>query len=74
IFKRDIEIFKTKYPDLKIVNIKHHTPFRYLISGGVSMKSIVPGWSFGFFTQLEKLLNPLSDQIGMFMTITIEKY
>jgi len=72
-FQRDREKFEKEFPGLKICSVKYHTPFRYLISGGVSMKPLVPKWSFGFFTGLEKLISPLSRALGMFATIEIEK-
>jgi SAM-dependent methyltransferase len=73
IFERDREKFLEKFPNLKIESIKYHTPFRYLLSGGVSRKSLLPVWLFNTATIFEKLLSPFSKQLGMFVTIEITK-
>jgi SAM-dependent methyltransferase len=72
-FERDRQKFEKEFPSLKICKVVYHTPLRYLISGGVSMRPLVPSWSFGFFKGLEKLLSPLSRVLGMFVTIELEK-
>lgn len=73
IFERDKKTFEESFPNLKIKSIHYQTPFRYLLSGGVSMKCLVPDKTFGLITAFEKMLNPLSKYIGMFQTIVIEK-
>lgn len=73
IFSRDREIFEKEFPDLKIQKIYLHTPFRYLLSGGLSYNIPIPGWSFKFFTNIEKLMKPLFGYFSMFQTIIVEK-
>ena len=73
IFERDREQFEKEFPGLKIEKIKYHTPMRYLISGGVSMRTLVPNWSFGFFRLVENLLSPVSKYFSMFMTIELTR-
>jgi len=73
IFERDLSKFKEQFPNLKLRSLQYHTPFTYLLSGGVSFKSFLPGWTFEFCRGLERLLSPLNRQIGMFQTIVIEK-
>lgn len=73
IFKRDIAIFNEQFPQLKLISSKHHTPFRYLITGGLSFKSLVPGWSFALVSGLELLLYPIYKYISMFQTIQVTK-
>ncbi|MDQ3073262.1 MAG: class I SAM-dependent methyltransferase, partial [Bacteroidota bacterium] len=73
IFNRDRAKFENEYPELEIKSITHHTPLRYLISGGVSMKALVPAWSFGVITFLEKLIWPAARYFSMFQTIEIIK-
>jgi SAM-dependent methyltransferase len=72
-FKRDEEIFKKKFPYLVLEKFRCQTPLRYLVSGGLTMKQLVPSWSFSFFRILEKALSPLANQLGMFVTIEIRK-
>jgi SAM-dependent methyltransferase len=73
VFERDRQLFSERFPGFTITETKYHTPFRYLLSGGVSFKQLVPGFSFSFFSGLEKLLTGLSKEISMFVTIKIVK-
>ena len=73
IFSRDREKFLTKYPDLEILQINKHTPFRWFLSGGLSYRQFVPSASFGFFTNIEKLLSPFDNILSSFMTIVVKK-
>ncbi|HXC03343.1 MAG TPA: class I SAM-dependent methyltransferase [Bacteroidia bacterium] len=72
-FERDSDKFSKEFPSLHIKHLEYHTPLRYLISGGVSMRALVPSWSFGFFRGLEQLFSGLSRKTGMFMTVELEK-
>ena len=73
IFIRDREKFLKKYPELEILQIKKHTPFRWFLSGGLSYRQFVPSASFELFTSIEKLLSPFSNTLGSFMTIVLKK-
>ncbi|MCX6188577.1 MAG: class I SAM-dependent methyltransferase [Bacteroidetes bacterium] len=73
VFIRDRPTFEMKFPNLKIKDLNYHTPLRYLLSGGVSKKQLVPDFSFGFFKRLDSLLLRISEQFAMFVTIVIEK-
>ncbi|MBI2453300.1 class I SAM-dependent methyltransferase [Candidatus Peregrinibacteria bacterium] len=72
-FERDKELFTQKFPQLKINYIKYHTPFLYVLSGGVSRTAMMPYFLYGFFKGVEYLLSPLSRQLGLFCMIEIEK-
>jgi SAM-dependent methyltransferase len=72
-FERDRIKFEKEFPTLRINRIQYHTPLRYLLSGGVSRKPMVPSWSFGFLSALEKIMAPFSRLIGMFATVELEK-
>ena len=73
VFTRDYERFKQLFPKLQKEKIKIHTPFAYLISGGLSFKSLIPGFMFGVFKCFEFLFSPFYKFIGMFQTIEISK-
>jgi SAM-dependent methyltransferase len=73
IFERDRKIFERTFPHLKIEGIKHHTPFRYILSGGVSRKTLVPDWTFSFLKLIENLLSPFSKLTSLFFTVTLRK-
>ena len=70
---RDKEKFQKMFPDLKITSVKLHTPFRYLLSGGMPYKSMVPSWLFSTVTLKEKILSPFAKGLAMFQTIEITK-
>ncbi|RLD77320.1 MAG: hypothetical protein DRJ07_14880 [Bacteroidetes bacterium] len=72
VFERDQQLFNQKFPELEIELIKYHTPLRYLLSGGVSIKQLVPGFSYNAFSLIDKFLSNISRQLSMFVTITIK--
>ena len=72
-FERDIDLFKKEFPQLKINSIKYHSPFSYIISGGVSRSAMLPFFMYNFVKVMEWLFSPLSKQIGLFCTIEVEK-
>jgi SAM-dependent methyltransferase len=72
-FERDTEIFKREYPQLKIVSINYHTPFSYIISGGVSRRAMLPFFMHKIVRGIEWLASPFAGLIGLFCTIEIEK-
>ena len=73
VFERDQAVLQAEYPGFEIEEISYHTPFRYLVSGGVSFKQLVPGFTYGFFSGLDKFLASLWPQLSMFVTIRLKK-
>lgn len=73
IFGRDRSRFLAEYPGWAIRSARETMPFRYLISGGVSMRSLMPGWTFPLWRLLEGCLGPCRGLLGMFALITLEK-
>ncbi len=73
VFSRDYELFVRRFPDLRLVSLTYHTPFSYLVSGGLSWRQLVPTWSFLSFRFVEKLLAPVARWLGMFMTLEVIK-
>lgn len=71
VFERDRSKFESLYPQLKVKNINFHSPFSYLLSGGVSMKSLVPSFLFELVVFIEGIVS--SRKFNMFATIEIEK-
>lgn len=74
VFARDQDQFLREYPGWRIHRILSTMPFRYLLSGGVSMRSLMPGWAFTPWKLLEAGLQPLMGLFGMFAHITLEKH
>lgn len=73
IFNRDRQEFLTRFPVLEIGEIKNHTPIRYLLSGGLTLRQLVPSWTYEFFKAVEFLVAPAKNLTGMFQTIEIIK-
>jgi len=69
IFIRDKKLFQSRFKKLRLKKIYPHTPFRYILSGGVSMHPLVPSWSYNFFRFVDGILGKL----GCFYTITLKK-
>jgi SAM-dependent methyltransferase len=73
VFKRDQNVFLDKYRSLKIKQIETDWPFVYLLSGGVSMRTLVPKRSYPLCRRIERLLSPGMKHLAMFATIVLEK-
>jgi len=73
IFCRDKQRFEKELPDLKIAHISFSTPFRYLLSGGLSMRSLAPVFLYDVIKGIEFILSPLNRYVGMFMRVELEK-
>lgn len=73
LFHRDRALFQSEFPELSIVRQQHHTPLRYLLSGGFTMRQLVPGWSYPIIKGIEFCLRPVNSQIGLFETIVLKR-
>ncbi len=73
IFERDRAQFEKEFPQWAIKGIKITMPFRYLVSGGISLYNLVPAWSFNFWKTLESFINTWNNKLGMFATIVLER-
>jgi SAM-dependent methyltransferase len=73
VFVRDHAKFVAEFPDLSVEAIKPFLPFRYLISGGVSMRSLMPGFTHSWWAKFEQLLEPQMDRLAMFALIAISR-
>lgn len=74
IFFRDKEIFKKKYPTLKIVEVKKiHSYLRYIVSGGVNFKQLLPDFCIPVLKIIETILKPISHLFCVHYLIVIKK-
>jgi SAM-dependent methyltransferase len=73
IFTRDAQLFAEEFPNFRVCSIQIHTPFRYLLSGGLSFRQLLPSPFYFLVEFIEFLLSPLNRYLGMFMTIELEK-
>lgn len=74
IFDRDIERFMASYPDLAIVHrdVLHSWP-RYLVSGGLNFRALMPGFMTGPLRVVEALLWPFRGWLGLHRVIVLRK-
>jgi hypothetical protein len=73
IFQRDRRRFEGEFPQWQLQSIRPCTPFCYILSGGVSMRSLCPGAAFGFWRGVEAMAHPLRGSLAMFARITLVK-
>jgi SAM-dependent methyltransferase len=71
IFHRDRRRYDAECPELPIERVQLHTIGVYVLSGGVSMRSFLPGWLFGPIWAAERLLAPASPALATMMTIEL---
>lgn len=73
VFQRDRAVFEAEFPEWRLEGIKPMTPFRYLLSGGVSMRQLAPSWLFGTVAVLERALHPFRNHVAMFALIILRR-
>jgi len=73
VFVRDREKFEREFPLLTIEEIRPFLPFRYLVSGGVGMRSLMPGFTHPAWKNLERMLEPGMSKLAMFALVSLRK-
>ncbi|QPJ65289.1 MAG: class I SAM-dependent methyltransferase [Candidatus Nitrohelix vancouverensis] len=73
IFYRDRKRFEKDFPGLKIRRLKAQAPLRYVLSGGLSLKTLVPDKCYNLIKAVEWVLQPLGRLCGYSMIIELEK-
>jgi len=73
LFDRDRSLFEAEYPQWRIGSIETCMPFRYLLSGGVSHRGLMPGWTFPLWRGVENGLRPWNRWLAMFAKIVLER-
>jgi hypothetical protein len=73
VFERDRQQFEHELPVWQILEVRPMMPVRYLVSGGVSLRSLMPGWSFPAWRRIEDLLQPWMKHLAMFATIVLRR-
>ena len=71
IFRRDRARFERDFPQWAIAPIEMRMPFRYLLSGGVSMRSFMPGFTFPFWRWIEARVRRWDSTLAMFARIVL---
>lgn len=71
VFERDRERFQREFPEWSIESIELLMPFSYLLSGGVSLRALVPGWTYRPVRWIENQFN--QRRWAMFAIIKLKK-
>jgi len=73
VFERDRAKFETDFPALAVEKIWPFMPFRYLVSGGVTMRNLMPGFAHAAWLGLENALRSQMSRLGLFAFIAIRR-
>jgi SAM-dependent methyltransferase len=73
IFQRDRNNFESEFRELEIQSIQPFMPFRYLVSGGVSMRQLMPEATFNLWRKLEYRLCTWPHHWSMFALIHLTR-
>jgi len=73
VFQRDAERFHREHPNWVLERLEPMMPFRYLVSGGVSRRCFMPGWSTPPWRALERLFAPWMLRVAMFAFIVLRR-
>lgn len=74
VFIRDRELFLRKFPSLEIVKILPLNNYlRYLLSGGLNFKQLIPDFFSPVIKSLEWILSPFSKKLALHYVIVLRK-
>ena len=73
VFHRDRSRFDSEFPQWRVRFIKQGLPFRYILSGGVSLRALMPEWSERFWRSLEEAIDSLMPSLAMFAQIVLDR-
>lgn len=72
VFSRDRQRFEELFPEWQPPTIRLLMPLSYLLSGGVSLRTLMPGWSYRYWRALERCLP--QGICAMFALIVLERH
>jgi SAM-dependent methyltransferase len=73
VFERDRRQFEREFQALRVMSIRPIMPLRYLLSGGVSMRALTPGWTFPIWRWIDDRLALLLPGTAMFAMIVVRR-
>ena len=73
VFERDRDAFEREFSQWKIERIKPLMPIAYVLSGGVSLRSLMPGWSYGPWRRVEGIFDRYNKSLAMFAHIVLRR-
>ena len=66
LFSRDLERFRREFPEWQVELVQPMMPLCYLIAGGISLRALMPGWSYALWRAVERMIEPWIDHLAMF--------
>jgi SAM-dependent methyltransferase len=72
VFARDRAAFE-RVSQWTVEEITPGMPLRYLLSGGISMRTLMPEWTFAAWRGVERLMMPVMGDVAMFATIALRR-
>lgn len=73
VLERDRAQFESEFPTLAIAEIRPFMPFRYLVSGGLALRSLAPGFSQPIWAALERMVQPRIRSFAMFAFVSLHR-
>jgi len=73
VLVRDRKQFEAEFPELAIEEIRPFLPLRYLLSGGVAMRSLMPGFAHSGWKRIERILASQMDRWAMFAFVSLRR-
>ena len=75
VFHRDRAAFEREFPEWRVdaVDLSVGSPFRYLLSGGVSLNALTPDGSFAVWRLIERVFLPFMSHWAMFAVIRLTR-
>jgi SAM-dependent methyltransferase len=73
MFARDRAHFEHTFPEWSITAVEPLMPFRYLLSGGVSLRNLVPSWTYGLCRWVEERMGRWRNHFAMFAKIVLTR-
>ncbi|MBW8877106.1 MAG: methyltransferase domain-containing protein [Acidobacteria bacterium] len=73
LFQRDRERFAREAPEWRVRAIEPLMPLRYLVSGGVSLRGLVPAGTYPLWRGVERALSPWRQRLAMFAHVVLDR-
>lgn len=73
LFERDRSLLASRCPQWHVECVRPMMPWRYLLSGGVSMRTLMPAWSSGPWRAVERAVQPWMQFWAMFALIVLRR-
>lgn len=71
VFSRDRSRFEAKFPSLCLKSVRPLMPLAYLLSGGISLRRLLPGTAYSLVRRIERFIG--ERRLAMFALIEVER-